>query len=57
MYIGGDTDTLGAIAGAVAEAFWGIPVLMTAKAKEYLTEDMQTVLKRIYKEINGSEDK
>lgn len=57
MYIGGDTDTLGAIAGAVAEAFWGITVLMTAKAKEYLPEDMQTVLKRIYKEINGSEDK
>lgn len=44
MYIGGDTDTLGAIAGAVAEAFWGIPVLMTAEAGKYIPEDISKVL-------------
>ena len=56
MYIGGDTDTLGAIAGAIAEAFWGIPVLMAAKATEYLPEDIQAVINRFNKEVNGSEE-
>ncbi len=56
MYIGGDTDTLGAIAGAIAEAFWGIPVLIAAKAKEYLPEDLQAVLTSFNKEVNGDEE-
>ena len=46
MYIGGDTDTLAAIAGAVAEAFWGIPVSLVIKGKEYLTADIEGILDR-----------
>lgn len=53
MYIGGDTDTLGAIAGAIAEAFWGIPVMFVPTAKEYLTEDLIAVLDRFEKTVNG----
>ena len=56
MYIGGDTDTLGAIAGAIAEAFWGIPIGMAANAKEYLSDDFETVLTRFDKLVNGDED-
>lgn len=34
--IGGDSDTLGAIAGSIAEGFYGIPEGMIEKANEYL---------------------
>lgn len=52
MYIGGDTDTLGAIAGAIAEAFWGIPDEFISKAKEYLDEELDEVVERFYTVIN-----
>ena len=51
MYIGGDTDTLCAIAGAVAEAFWGIPDDIADKAKMYLTDDITAVLDRFKNQI------
>lgn len=56
MYIGGDTDTLGAIAGAIAEAFWGIPVMFIPKAQDYLPDDIKDVLTRLGNAINGSSD-
>lgn len=34
--IGGDSDTLAAITGGVAEAYWGIPNSLINKAKKYL---------------------
>ena len=34
--IGGDSDTLGAIAGSIAEGFYGIPDEMIEKANQYL---------------------
>ena len=49
MYIGGDTDTLCAIAGAIAEAYWGIPEEMIKKAEKYISEDIKAVISRIYK--------
>ena len=42
--LGGDTDTLAAIAGAMAEAFYGIPVMIMAEGKNYLPDDMLQVL-------------
>ena len=45
-YIGGDTDTLGAIAGAVAEAFWGVPLGIQMKGMEYIPSEMNAVIKR-----------
>ena len=45
MYIGGDCDTLGAIVGAVAGAYYGIPEHIQAKAlsmmPDYMVEDYE----------------
>jgi len=38
--IGGDSDTIGAINGAIAEAFYGIPAHIKKKALSYLDEKM-----------------
>ncbi len=46
MYIGGDTDTLCAISGAVAEAFWEVPFEIIEKAVPYIPEDMLEVIRR-----------
>ena len=54
MYIGGDTDTLAAIAGAIAEAFWGIPEAILVKGKEYLSADIDEVLIRFDRLVHGT---
>ena len=46
MYIGGDTDTLGAIAGAIAEAKWAVPEEIIAQAYDYLPKDISEVIGR-----------
>lgn len=38
--IGGDSDTLAAIAGGIAEAFYGIPLEIYTKARTFLTNDL-----------------
>ena len=43
---GGDSDTIGAIVGSIAEARFGIPQEMKEKAISYLPDDMQDVLKQ-----------
>lgn len=48
---GGDSDTLAAIVGSIAEVIWGIPWDIAQKAVSYLPEDMIDVIKsfqRIY---------
>ncbi len=42
--LGADADTLGAIVGGIAEAIWGVPEWMEAKALTYLPEEMRLVL-------------
>ncbi len=42
--LGGDTDTLGAIAGAMAEALYGVPDELKEKANKYLTEEILSVI-------------
>lgn len=44
--LGGDTDTLAAIAGAMAEAFYEIPISIMLEGKTFIPEDMQVVLDR-----------
>jgi len=44
--LGGDTDTLAAIAGAMAEAFYGMPVMIMAEGMTFIPEDMREVLCR-----------
>lgn len=41
IWIGGDSDTIGAMAGGIAEAYYGVPPEMEEKALSYLTDDLQ----------------
>lgn len=43
--LGGDTDTLGAITGSIAEGFYGVPEKMKEKALNYLSDDLKTIIK------------
>ncbi len=42
--IGGDSDTIGAIVGGIAEAFYGIPAELAEKAESFLPNDMLNVI-------------
>ncbi|MFD1510673.1 ADP-ribosylglycohydrolase family protein [Lacimonas salitolerans] len=44
--LGGDTDTLACITGAVAEAIHGVPEPITDRARGLLTDDLRAVLDR-----------
>jgi hypothetical protein len=46
--VGGDSDTIGAIVGGIAEAIWGVPEWMQAEAMRYLPYDMTLVVNRLY---------
>ena len=48
MSIGGDSDTIGAIAGGIAEAVFGIPDKLKKQGLSYLDEN----LKAIYTEFS-----
>lgn len=43
---GGDSDTIGAIVGSIAEARFGIPLEMKEKALSYLPDDMKDIWKQ-----------
>ena len=45
--IGGDSDTIGAITGAVASAFWGVPDAIRSQVDALLPADMKTALAQI----------
>ena len=47
--LGGDTDTLAAIAGSMAEAFYGIPLGISARGEQYLNKKMIRVLEKFDK--------
>ena len=44
--LGGDSDTLAAITGSIAEAACGIPEEIRAKAYSYLDEPLKDVIRR-----------
>lgn len=48
--IGGDSDTVAAIAGSVAEAFFGIPMALIDVAKLYFDDDLLRLAENIEKE-------
>ena len=48
MSIGGDSNTLCAIAGAIAEARFGIPLEIRDKALSFLTDDMRAIVDQFY---------
>ena len=52
--IGGDTDTIGAIVGSLAEAYYGIPEAIKEEVKKYLNED---IINLIFKEDKVKKNK
>lgn len=52
--IGGDSDTIAAIAGGVAEALFGIPEPIAAQGMRYLPPDMRRILDLLYQRAGGS---
>ena len=42
--LGGDTDTLGAITGSIAEAYYGIPEWLMTECRKRINRDMRVVL-------------
>lgn len=46
--LGGDSDTLGAIVGSIAEAIWGIPLKLRNQVEELLPEEMQWVIRNFH---------
>jgi ADP-ribosylglycohydrolase len=47
--LGGDSDTLACMAGAVAEAFWGgVPAAVYAQMRRYLPTDFQKTIETFY---------
>lgn len=53
--IGGDSDTIAAITGSIAEAAYGIPEEIKVKAYAYLDEPLKDVLRRWKKYMRGDE--
>ena len=49
--IGGDSDTLAAITGGIAEAYYGVPQDIKDKALNYLDEDLLQIVNRFYDEL------
>ena len=45
--LGGDTDTLGAIAGAMAEGFYGVPERIKKLARRFITDEMAKVVEEV----------
>lgn len=53
--LGGDTDTLAAITGSIAEAFYDMSAIMRVECRDRVDEDMLDILK-LFDEIIGRKD-
>ena len=51
--LGGDCDTLTAIAGSIAEGFYGIPEELKQQCRERLPEDLRKVLRRFAETLHS----
>jgi ADP-ribosylglycohydrolase len=47
--LGADADTLGAIVGSIAEAIWGIPMVIRHQIEEYIPEEMQFIIDEFHR--------
>ena len=54
--VGGDSDTIGAIVGSIAEAIWGIPEHIYQKALEYLPGTMDRVIGYFFQTLNEKQN-
>ena len=44
--LGGDSDTLAAITGSIAEAFYGVPEELLQECRKRLTPELSAILRR-----------
>jgi ADP-ribosylglycohydrolase len=52
--LGGDTDTQAAVAGSIAEAFYGgVPSEIAIKARKFLDDDLNAVLDEFGRRVRG----
>lgn len=49
--VGGDSDTIGAIVGGIAEAIWGIPEYIRIQTMSYLPNEMVQIIEQFNKNI------
>ena len=49
--IGGDSDTIAAIAGAIAGAYYGVPEYIEEKSVDYLSYRLQTIVNNVDERI------
>ena len=50
--VGGDSDTIGAIVGGIAEAIWGIPEYIRIQTMSYLPNEMVQIIEQFNKNIS-----
>lgn len=53
--LGGDSDTLAAITGSIAEAFYGVPNDISTKALTYLSDELNGIEERFSTKTNVTE--
>lgn len=54
--LGGDTDTLGAITGSIAEAYFGIPEALISECRNRINKDMRDVVDAFYSSVRHHND-
>lgn len=54
--LGGDTDTLGAITGSIAEAYFGISETLISECKNRINKDMRDVVDAFYSSVRHHND-
>lgn len=54
--LGGDTDTLGAITGSIAEAYYGIPEWLMTECRKRINKDMRVVLDDFNDALSNQDD-
>ena len=50
--LGGDTDTLGAITGSIAEAYFGVPETLISECRNRINKDMRDVVDAFYSSVS-----
>jgi len=55
--IGGDSDTIAAIAGGIAESLYDIPEDIATKGLSYLPDDMEVLIRELYRDSSCNADK
>jgi type I restriction enzyme M protein len=51
--LGGDSDTIGAITGSIAEAYYGVPDALRKKALSYLTADLREIVRKFEQKFDA----